>query len=124
MDRSASGSGLLRRFGMAAILFLSVAGFYWKLTLSRQFEWMRGPDLAEQVLTWFELQAREWHAWRFPLWDPYVWSGQPLFGQAQPGAAYPLNWLLFWLPMRAGHIAPLALAWYYVAIHLMAAAFC
>jgi hypothetical protein len=124
MDRSALGSGLWRRFGMAAILFLSVAGFYWKLTLNRHFEWMRGPDLAEQVLTWFELQAREWHAWRFPLWDPYVWSGQPLLGQAQPGAAYPLNWLLFWLPMRDGHIAPLALAWYYVAIHLMAAAFC
>src|SRR5947207_2442979 len=124
MDRSTSGSVLRRRLGMAAILFVTVSGFYWKLTLSRNFEWMRGPDLAEQVLTWFEIQAREWHVWRFPLWDPYVWSGQPLFGQAQPGAAYPLNWLLFWLPMRDGHISPLALAWYYVAIHLMAAAFC
>ena len=84
---------------------------------------MSGPDLAEQVLPWFQVQAQEWHAGRFPLWDPYLWAGQPLFGQAQPGAAYPLNWILFLLPLENGHIAGWALAWYYVAIHLMAAGF-
>jgi Bacterial membrane protein YfhO len=108
---------------MAAVLFLCIAGFYWKLTLSTQFDWMSGPDFAEQVLPWFQLQAHEWHLGRFPLWDPYVWAGQPLFGQAQPGAAYPLNWLLFLLPLQNGHIAGWALAWYYVVIHLMAAWF-
>ena len=101
-----------------------MAGFYWKLTLTRQFDWMTGPDLAEQVLPWFQVQAREWHAGRLPLWDPYLWAGQPLFGQAQPGAAYPLNWILFLLPLENGHIAGWALAWYYVTIHLMAAGFC
>ncbi len=108
---------------MAAVLFLCVAGFYWKLTLSRQFEWMTGPDLAEQVLPWFHVQAHEWHAGRLPLWDPYLWTGQPLLGQAQPGAAYPLNWVLFLLPLDSGHIAGWALAWYFVVIHLMAAWF-
>jgi hypothetical protein len=112
------------RVRIAALLFLAVAGYYWKLTLTRQFEWMNGNDLAEQVLPWFTLQAREWHAGRFPLWDPYLWTGQPLFGQAQPGAAYPLNWILFLLPLENGQIASWALAWYYVAIHLMAAGFC
>ena len=112
------------RVRIAALLFLAVAGYYWKLTLTRQFEWMNGNDLAEQVLPWFTLQAREWHAGRFPLWDPYLWTGQTLFGQAQPGAAYPLNWILFLLPLENGHIAGWALAWYYVAIHLMAAGFC
>lgn len=112
------------RIRIAALLFLVMAGFYWKLTLTRQFEWMSGPDLAEQVLPWFHVQAQEWHAGRFPLWDPYLWAGQPLFGQAQPGAAYPLNWLLFLVPLKNGHIAGRALAWYYVAIHLMAAGFC
>jgi hypothetical protein len=85
---------------------------------------MNGNDLAEQVLPWFTLQAREWHAGHFPLWDPYLWTGQPLFGQAIPGAAYPLNWILFLLPLENGQIASWALAWYYVAIHLMAAGFC
>ena len=108
---------------MAAVLFLCIAGFYWKLTLTRQFDWMSGPDLAEQVLPWFQVQAHEWHVGRFPLWDPYLWAGQPLFGQAQPGAAYPLNWLLFLLPLQNGHIAGWALAWYFVVIHLMAAWF-
>ena len=108
---------------MAAVLFLFIAGFYWKLTLTRQFDWMSGPDLAEQVLPWFQVQAHEWHLGRFPLWDPYLWTGQPLFGQAQPGAAYPLNWMLFLLPFENGHLAGWALAWYFVAIHLMAAGF-
>ncbi len=120
MDRSE----LPNRVRIAVLLFLLVTGYYWKLTLTRQFEWMAGNDLAEQVLPWFHVQAQEWHAGRFPLWDPYLWTGQPLFGQAQPGAAYPLNWVLFLLPLRNGHIAGWALAWYYVAIHLMAAAFC
>ena len=112
------------RIRIAVLLFLVVAGYYWKLTLTRQFEWMTGNDLAEQILPWFHIQAQEWHAGRFPLWDPYLWTGQPLFGQAQPGAAYPLNWILFLLPLENGHIAGWALAWYYVAIHLMAAGFC
>jgi hypothetical protein len=112
------------RIRIAVLLFLIVAGYYWKLTLTRQFEWMSGNDLAEQVLPWFHVQAREWHAGHFPLWDPYLWAGQPLLGQAIPGAAYPLNWVLFLLPLENGHIAGWALAWYYVAIHLMAAGFC
>ena len=120
MDRSE----LRNRIAIAALLFLVMSGYYWKLTLTRQFEWMTGNDLAEQVLPWFHIQAQEWHAGRFPLWDPYLWTGQPLFGQAQPGAAYPLNWILFLLPLENGHIAGWALAWYYVTIHLMAAAFC
>lgn len=107
-----------------ALLFLVMAAFYWKLTLTHQFTWTRGPDLAEQVLPWFQLQAAEWHAGRIPLWDPTVWSGQSLIGQAQPGVAYPLNWLLFALPFGAdGRLSPVALNWYYVVIHFMAAAF-
>ena len=117
-------SELRKRLATGALLLAVLAGYYWKLTLSRQFEWMTGPDLAEQVLPWFQVQAREWHAGRIPLWDPYLWAGQPLVGQAQPGAVYPLNWLLCALPLENGHIAGWALAWYFVLIHLMAAGFC
>src|SRR5215470_18035973 len=119
-----AGSTSGRRWGMAALLFVTLAAFYWKLTLTRQFTWTRGPDLAEQVLPWFQVQAAEWHAGRIPLWDPYQWVGQPLIGQAQPGVAYPLNWLLFAMPFAAdGRLSPIALNWYYVVIHFMAAAF-
>jgi hypothetical protein len=114
-----------RSLKISALLLAIVAGFYWRITLTGQYDWMWSPDQATQVLPWFQVQARQWHEHGFPVWDQYLWGGQPLFGQAQPGAAYPLNWLLFWLPLdKAGHIRPLFLDWYYVAIHFMAAAFC
>lgn len=116
---------MLRALKISALLTALVALFYWRITLTNQYEWMWSPDLAGQVLPWLQAQALQWHRHAFPMWDQYLWNGQPLFGQAQPGAAYPLNWLLFWLPLdAAGHIYPLALAWYFIAIHFMAAAFC
>jgi Bacterial membrane protein YfhO len=114
-----------RRLGMALVLFVVVTGFYWKLTLTRQFDWMLLPDLSSQVLPWFEEQARIWGKGTIALWDPYMWAGQPLLGQAQPGTAYPLNWILFALPLRRdGLIHWSALQWYFVVIRLMGVAFC
>ncbi len=107
-----------------ALLFLIVTGFYWKLVLSDQFTWLASPDVAQQVLPWFQFQAGEWHAGRFPLWDPHQWFGQPLLGQVQPGAAYPLNWLLFLAPLKKGWINVAALDWYFVLVHYLAALFC
>jgi hypothetical protein len=109
---------------MPAMLAAIVAGFYWKLTLTRQFDWVSGPDLVNQVLPWFQVQAAAWHAHHFPLWDVSSWGGQPLLGQAQPGGSYPLNWLLFLMPLSHGKISFYALQWYFVAIHWMAALFC
>jgi len=117
--------GAMGRLRMAVLLFVVVAGFYWKITLTRQYDWVWGPDLAQQVLPWFGEQARAWNQATYPLWDPYMWGGQPLLAQAQPGAAYPLNWLLFALPLRSdGLIHWWALQWYFVVMRLMAAAFC
>lgn len=108
----------------AALLLLTIA-FYWKITLSGQYDWMWGPDLAGQVLPWFQAQARDWHGFSFPLWDEHLWYGQPFLGQAQPGSAYPLNWLLCWMPFgKTGHISLDVLGFYFATIHLMAAGFC
>jgi hypothetical protein len=113
----------LSRWAAALFLILLVCGFYWKLTLSSKFTWLTGGDTTSQVLPWLQLQAREWHSGRIPLWDPYSWHGQPLIGQAQPGVAYPLNWMLFAMPLRDGFIKTGWLNWYFIAIHLMAAWF-
>jgi len=75
------------RLGMALLMLAIVAGFYWKITLTRQFDWMWAPDQATQILPWFQVQARAWNHGTPALWDPYVWARQPLLGQAQPGAA-------------------------------------
>lgn len=103
------------------ILFLLVVAFYWKLVLTNQYTWLESPDITSMVMPWFQFQAGEWHHGRFPLWDPYGWGGQPLLGQAQPGAAYPLNWLLFLMPLKNGWMQQIWWHWYYVIIHFLAA---
>jgi hypothetical protein len=117
--------GAKSRLGMALLMLAIVAGFYWKLTLTRQYDWIWGPDQATQILPWLHVEARAWSHGSIGLWDPYVWAGQPLLGQVVPGTAYPLNWLLFALPLRHdGMIRWWALQWYFVAIRFMALAFC
>lgn len=41
------------------------------------------------------------HAGYLPLWNPYIFCGMPLFGAAQAGVLFPLNWfyLIFSLPV-------------------------
>ena len=81
------------------------------------------PDLVYQVLPWYQLQAVSWHHGVFPLWDPHIWGGQPLIGQLQPGSAYPLNWILFLLPLKEGRINPLWLNFSFIGAHFLAALF-
>src|SRR6266496_2969805 len=88
-----------RRWAAPVLLALIVIAFFWKLVLTNQFTWLANNDLSSMVLPWFQFQASEFHAGRFPLWDPYSWGGQPLLAQAQPGSAYPLNWFLFLTPL-------------------------
>src|SRR5581483_6027736 len=76
-----------------------------------------------QVFPWFDEEARQFQHGHFPVWDTHEWAGQPLPGQAQPGVAYPLNWLLWLMPRKHGHIQIVSLQWYYVVIHFMAALF-
>jgi len=106
-----------------AILLVLTSGFYWKLTLTNEWTFLEGPDLAIQVRPWLDFAAREFHAGRFPLWDPYEWAGHTLIGQVQPGIANPLNWILFAMPLRDGHIPITTLHWYWVLIHWLGAVF-
>ncbi len=110
--------------GFQLLILAIVTGFYWKLTLTKQFLWIGSGDLAQQVLPWFEEQTRQVQHHQIPLWDPHFWLGAPLLGQAQPGTAYPLNWLLFLVPESHGHIRIDTLQWYFIAIHYIAALFC
>ncbi len=107
----------------AALLFLIVIGFFWKITLTSQFTFLESPDLANQVLPWQQVQAAAFHRGEFPAWDPYLWGGQSLIGQAQPGTAYPLNWILYSLPLKDGHIHRSYLHWYFALLHVLAAWF-
>jgi hypothetical protein len=107
-----------------AVLFLLSIGFYWKLVLTDQYVWFDHPDMCYIEIPRLEFQAREIHAWHFPLWDSSIWSGQPLIGQTQPGPLYPLNLLFYLLPLRGGYIRLDFLNWYWVVIRFLAALCC
>jgi hypothetical protein len=113
-------SAVARWTGPVVLIAILIA-FHWKLVLTNQFTWLASDDLTSQVMPWLQFQASEWHADRFPLWDPYVWTGQPLLGQAQPGSLNPLNWLLFAVPLKNTWLRQAALHWHYVLIRILAA---
>ena len=111
----------MQRIVYPLLIALAVVLIFWKITLTGQFTWMNGVDTSQQVLPWLQLQAREWHRGHFPLIDPFHWAGQPLIGQTQPGATYPLNWLLFALPLKHGRLQVPILNGYFVFIHILGA---
>jgi hypothetical protein len=109
--------------GPLLLLLVSIA-IYWKLVLSGgQYTWLDSPDLSTQVLPWLQFQAREWNRGHWPLWDPYNWGGQSLAGRTEPGVLYPLNWILFRLPLDRGALSFTSLNWYYVLAHYLGALF-
>ena len=112
-----------RTVGALALLLGLTAGFYWKVTISREWSFLEAPDLANQVRPWLDFQAREFHAGRLALWDPFEWGGHSLIGQVQPGVANPLNWILFAMPLRDGHLPIATLHWYWVLLHWLGAVF-
>jgi hypothetical protein len=113
-----------RRLAGPGLLFVITMLFHWKLVLTNQYTWLEAGDIGSLIMPWFQFQAGEWHHWRFPMWDPNSWTGQPLFGQAQPGAAYPINWLLFWMPLKHGWLRQDVLHWFYVLVHSLAGLTC
>jgi hypothetical protein len=103
------------------LLLVITIGFFWKITLTRQFTWLDQPDLVNQVMPWLQFQAAEWHRGHLALWDPRAFVGQPLAGQVQPGTLNPLNWLLFAAPLKDGFIPLGNFNWYFVLIHYLGA---
>ncbi len=109
------------RLSPVLLLFAAVAGFYWKILFTRQYTWLDQPDLACQVVPWFQMMAREIQSGRIPLWNPYEWLGHSMLGQMQPGLGFPLNWLVFLWPFRDGFLRFEALHWCFFAVHWLAA---
>ncbi len=123
-EQQTGQQSLALRLAGPSVLLLIVVLFFWKLVLTNQYTWLESPDAAYLNLPWLQFQAGEWHHYKFPIWDPSGWMGQPLIGQAQPGAAYPPNWLLFLAPLKNGWIREGALHWYFVLTRYFAALAC
>src|SRR5579863_9548395 len=113
---------LTRRTAIAAGLFLLLAAVYWKLLFfPSRFVWFDHYDLTELQIPRLQFFARSLHAGHFPLWNPYIWLGQPVLGSGQPGPLNPLM-ILFarLLPLRDGLLSFAELNWLYVTLHFFA----
>jgi len=60
--------------------------------------------LLDRDLYWFFYQnsdhlADNLRSGTLPLWNPYIFNGEPFFAQAQPGVLYPLHWLYMLVPV-------------------------
>ena len=64
-------SAIGRTLAALAFLLALTVGFYRQLTLLPGYTWLENPDQALQVRPWLDYEARELHAGRLPLWDPY-----------------------------------------------------
>jgi len=52
-------------------------------------------DAIRQIYLWKEFAASEFKQLRFPLWNPYTFSGQPLLANFQSSVFYPLDVFYF-----------------------------
>ncbi|HEX3179461.1 MAG TPA: YfhO family protein [Methylomirabilota bacterium] len=55
-------------------------------------------DVTQVFHPWLLYGAREVAAGRFPLWNPYAYTGAPFFSNPQTATLFPLTWLGWILP--------------------------
>src|SRR5262252_8899389 len=95
------GRSRLQSLAGPAILLVLCAAFCWKLTLTDRYTWIDNPDIARMDVPRLQFQRLAWRQHHeFPLWDPYLWCGQPFLGEIA-GAAFPLNWYFLGLHFLA-----------------------
>ncbi|MBI5034086.1 MAG: YfhO family protein [Chloroflexi bacterium] len=116
----------IRRWEGWALAFLILVPFvlFWQVTLG-QGVWF-GNDI---VRTYYPLGvelSRALNAGRIPLWSPGLYGGFPILADAQIGALYPLNLILFrFLPshLAVSYSMLLHLAWAAVGMYLLMRSF-
>jgi hypothetical protein len=91
------------------VLFLLPCLFFWRLMAPNPADRATIPagDFTEQYYPLHLFAAREWAQGRLPLWDPYIYAGQPALADIQSGALYPLNLLIILSLALAGRGFPL-----------------
>ncbi len=85
--------------------------FFWRLLTPNSTDRMHiaAGDFTEQYFPLRAFTAQEWVNGRLPLWNPYLYGGQPALADIQSGALYPphvieallLGWAGFGFPLWA-----------------------
>ena len=101
------------RWALAALLVLPLAVFAAPAFSGHQV--LLGDDITQNypLRAFVGSQIRHGH---LPLFDPYIWSGAPLLGGWNAGAAYPFTLLFAVLPASAAWTSNLLLTWWVAGI--------
>ena len=82
-------------------IFLVSVGFFYKIILHPTQMMYPGGDIRAMYSFWRSFLVESvLHFHKFPLWDPYWFSGMPVIGDAQAGLFYPFTILFFLLPVN------------------------
>ncbi len=80
-----------------ATLLASTLAFFWKIAFTNLI--LVGLDVFTYFYPYKAYAAEVVRQGRLPLWNPYLFMGVPFLANAQTALFYPLNFLLYWLPV-------------------------
>lgn len=86
----------LRSLGAALLVAALILLFFWKLVFTNLI--LVGVDSLLYFYPYKAYVAQALSAGRFPLWNPHLFMGAPLFANMQTAILYPPHWPLLWLP--------------------------
>jgi len=76
---------------------IATAGFFWRILFGDAWMPAGGGDLANFLYPTYKFAAESWRRGVVPLWNPYLFAGQPFLGDIQSSLFYPINLLTFFL---------------------------
>src|SRR5579859_7918229 len=79
---------------IAVVVILDVL-LFWPVFFEGQFVPRGGGDLVSFIYPRYAFVAQAVRHGVLPLWDPYLFGGQPYLADVQSGLLYPLNLLAF-----------------------------
>lgn len=77
------------------IIGAATGGFFWRILFGNAWMPAGGGDLANFLYPTFRFAAEWWRHGVIPLWNPYLFAGQPFLGDIQSALFYPVNLLTF-----------------------------
>lgn len=83
-----------------AVLGLLCAAFFWDVLGLPAGRILGGADLTNLFWHWSQFAVSSIREGRFPLWNPYLFSGTPFAANPQPALFYPPTWLALLIPIN------------------------
>lgn len=99
LDPAAARRATLVCLGALGLLVLLL--FRWALWQTTHILGADNTDMAGQFVAWRSFGFGELKNGHFPLWNPYLYAGEPYFGGMQSALLYPPNVIFLVLPLNA-----------------------